>query len=230
MARIDTHSPRIGINADLVSSGSALRHCVREEYVQAVIRAGGIPIILPVSATAGAETLSQLDGIVLTGGGDIHTQLMGIALHEKAECMHPQRQSADFSLLTALDSCPNMPVLGICLGMQEMGVHAGGRLIQHIHDVLPDGDRHGGDQLHPVTTDFGCGTIASWHHQVLADAGTMIAAGTSDDGLLEAIRHPTRPFYVGVQWHPERTKDELLGLGMFKRLIEAARAYAAMQR
>jgi putative glutamine amidotransferase len=116
-----------------------------------------------------------------------------------------------------------VPVLGICLGMQLMGVHRGCRLIQHLHDEIADGERHRHDRIHAVESRLGNGPVASWHHQALGDAGPFELIGRSDDGVIEAIRDPGRPFYVGVQWHPERTPDRLMGDGIVQRLVEASR-------
>ncbi len=224
-------APLIGITADLAKNDvGRLRHQVNETYIDCVVRAGGVPIVLPAIPAVRLAMLDMLDGVVLTGGDDIDTRPYGVPLHERAQCMHPQRQQADFALLAALEDRPDLAVLGICLGMQQMGVHAGCRLIQHLHDVVENGDRHVRDNAHPVTTAFGDGSIASWHHQALAEPGPFHAVGHSDDGLLEAIRHRDRPFYVGVQWHPERTDDETLGLGMFRQLVAAASAASVAAR
>lgn len=219
-------SPLIGITADLALNDIGRhRHQVNESYIMCVSRAGGVPVVLPAIKDVRLGMLDLLDGIVLTGGDDIDTRPFGAPLHERASCMMPGRQESDFALLAALDDRPELPALGICLGMQEMGVHAGCRIHQHIHDVIADGDRHGRDNLHHVSTEFGDGLIASWHHQALAEPGPFVSAGHSDDGVLEAIRHPARPFYVGVQWHPERTADDTLGLGVFRALVAAAREF-----
>ncbi|MFZ9688457.1 MAG: gamma-glutamyl-gamma-aminobutyrate hydrolase family protein, partial [Phycisphaerales bacterium] len=209
--------------ADLVDDGGRLRHRLNDTYVQAVLRAGGTPLILPCVAGERARMLEAVDGVVMTGGDDIDTRALGIPLHPAAECMLPERQESEFATLRWLDEHPNVPVLGICLGMQLMGVHRGCRLIQHLHDEIADGERHRHDRIHAVESLLGNGPVASWHHQALGDAGPFELIGRSDDGVIEAIRDPGRPFYVGVQWHPERTPDRLMGDGIVQRLVEASR-------
>lgn len=214
--------PRIGITADLARDGEGRpRHQVRSTYVDAVLRAGGIPLLLPADRDARRAALGALDGVMIIGGDDIDTRPLGIPLHPKAEVMDPARQAAEFELLRALDGMPRMPVLGICLGMQLMGVHRGATLIQHLGDVIPDADRHRHDRQHRVESELGSGTVASWHHQAIADTGTLALAGRSDDGVIEAVRDPARPFYVGVQWHPERTEDPAMGDGIIRMLVAA---------
>lgn len=215
--------PIIGITADLVDDGERLRHRLNDTYVQAVLRAGGTPLILPCVVERRTEMLDAIDGLILSGGDDIDTRPLGIPLHARAACMRPERQAAEFETLRWLDANPNMPVLGICLGMQLMGVHRGCRLIQHLHDELADADRHSQDRVHEVATELGNGPVASWHHQALGSHGPYELIGRSDDGLIEAIRDPSRRFFVGVQWHPERTADPRMGDGVVERLVEACR-------
>ena len=216
--------PFIGIGADLArDEQSRPRHQVRATYVDAVVRAGGVPVILPASADARCAALERLDGVVIVGGDDIDTRPFGVPLHPMARVMDPDRQSAELAMLAALDARPAMPVLGICLGMQLMGVHRGATLIQHLDDRIADAARHRDDRVHAVQTAVGSGPVASWHHQALADAPGFAEIGRSDDGVLEAIRDDGRPFYLGVQWHPERTADPTLGDGVFRLLVQAAR-------
>ena len=215
--------PLIGITADLV--GDYARN--RRTYLDMVAAAGGIPVILPPNAALREEMLDRVDGIVITGGDDIDVSRFGIPLHPKAECMPPERQDAEFALLKALDARPDKPVLGICLGMQMMGVHRGNPLIQHLGDLLPDADRHRNDAIHPVEAERGSllksGAVRSWHHQAISEAKGFDIIARSDDGVIEGIVDPSRRFYLGVQWHPERTEATETGLGVVRTLIEHAR-------
>jgi putative glutamine amidotransferase len=195
---------------------------VNATYLEMLVAAGGAPVVLTPDPSLADEFVDRLDGVVLTGGPDIDTRPFGVPLHERSEPMDPRRQAFDFAMLAALDRRRERAALGICLGMQEMGVHAGCPLIQHLGDALPDAERHGNDNTHAVRSRFGDGPVASWHHQALGDAGRFEIAARSDDGLIEGIRDPERPFYVGVQWHPERTTDPILGLGVMRALVEAA--------
>ena len=195
---------------------------VHSAYVNSVKEAGGVPFLIPHIPELAADALDALDGVLLTGGDDIDMRDFGQALHAKADLMPPLRQRGEFALLRALDQRPTLPVLGICLGMQLMGVHNGCPLIQHLHDVIPNGDRHVGNKIHSITGSIGSGQVTSSHHQALANAGPFETLALSDDGVLEAIRLANRSFYVGVQWHPERTQDQELGLGIIQKLVNAA--------
>jgi putative glutamine amidotransferase len=215
--------PLIGVTADLV--GDYARN--RRTYLDMVAAAGGIPVILPPNAALREEMLDRVDGVVITGGDDIDVSRFGIPLHPKAECMPPERQDAEFALLKALDARPDKPVLGICLGMQLMGVHRGNQLIQHLGDLLPDADRHRNDAIHPVEAERGSllksGAVRSWHHQAISEAKGFDIIARSDDGVIEGIVDPSRRFYLGVQWHPERTEATETGLGVVRTLVEHAR-------
>jgi putative glutamine amidotransferase len=140
--------------------------------------------------------------------------------------MSPERQDAEFALLHELDARKDMPVLGICLGMQLMGFHRGNAMIQHLADVLPNADRHRNDGKHTVDAQSGSplksGMVRSWHHQALAEAKGFEIIAHSDDGVIEGIIDPARRFYVGVQWHPERTEATETGLDVVRRLVEAS--------
>ena len=244
--------PIIGVTADVhADTEGRLWLRVRTEYADAIFRAGGSPVALlappsddPVEAHARA-CARTIDGVVFTGGADLDTaRLSGAAratLHPRAVAMHARRQAFDLALYRAMDAddARHKPVLGICLGMQEMAVHRGARLEQHIHDTLGEagGESHRHDQHHIVRPEPGHpvltapALVASSHHQAVTNlpaTSAVRAVARAPDGVIEAIDDPSRPFYLGVQWHPERTNPDpaagdTLSDALFRRLVEHAR-------
>jgi putative glutamine amidotransferase len=230
--------PVIGIATDVDEKDAR----VRRAYVNAVAAAGGVPVLLPVvsgsdevvRAVARAQ-VAMCDGIVLTGGHDVRTEAYGHASHPKAEHTDVDRQRHDEALLAAIDELEReTPTLGICLGMQIMSLHNGGELDQHLPDNHPTADAHAKDHHHGVKfvesssalrvkPGDTLGGVASWHHQGVRSAGRLKVIAVAEDGIAEAVEDPTKKFYVGVQWHPERTSDAAGGVEIFKRLVEAAR-------
>ncbi len=223
--------PIIGISCDLSEANALVSYRVNRQYVKTVHEAGGVAVLLTHEPGDALELIDAVDGVLLTGGRDIDVRKFGQELHPKAEVMDADRQAGEWALLDALDQRPDKPVLGICLGMQMMGVHRGCPLVQHIADVIPGGERHQGNQQHEIEGTIGKGTITSSHHQMLGAAGPFTVLARSSDGCVEAIELPGRALYFGVQWHPERTKDAALGVGIVKKLVDAAAiARAARQQ
>ncbi|MFW5653101.1 MAG: gamma-glutamyl-gamma-aminobutyrate hydrolase family protein [Planctomycetota bacterium] len=212
----DAH-PVIGITANFEDG----QFQVREAYVNRVLNAGGMPIILPHVVEHLEQHLRLCDGIIVTGGDDPNMESFGGTTHPASTRVHPQRQAYEVALLRSV--APETPVLGICLGMQWMTLLAGGDFDQHLPGSLPTAEDHREDRLHSIEGSIGMGTVASSHRQGFRSAGTLEVIGRAHDGLIEAVRDSKRPFYVGVQWHPERTDDPVLGEGIFTRLVEACR-------
>jgi len=113
----------------------------------------------------------------------------------------------------------DVPVLGVCLGMQWMSLVAGGRIDQDMSEQLAQIHADGN---HSIVGSLGAGIVDSHHHQAIVDAGSLVVVATSKDGVIEAVQDPHRHWYVGVQWHPERTEDVELGQGLFNQLIHAS--------
>lgn len=198
---------------------------------------GGTPVPLDKGDAVGdraaefaARYLALCDAIIFTGGDDPATERYGEPTHPAAKLVHPDRQRFEEALLAALDEARQRvkPVLGICLGMQMMALHRGGALHQHLPDVLATAAEHQNDHQHTLEPAPGAGlprgAVASWHHQAVRDAGRLRVIARASDGVIEAIDDPARGFYLGVQWHPERTSDPKLGQELFDRLVKAARA------
>jgi putative glutamine amidotransferase len=210
--------PLIGITCDLDDRG----YRVGPGYGRLIREAGGVPVLLPCEAACAAEYARRCDGVVLSGGDDPVMEHWDVATHPRAKPIHPQRQAFELALLRSLDQGAERPVLGICLGMQLMGLHAGGGLDQYLAETLPTARRHWPRADHEIGGALGAGVVHSHHRQALTDPGSLSVVARATDGVIEAVRDEGRPFYLGVQWHPERTRDERLGAGLFRRLVEAA--------
>jgi putative glutamine amidotransferase len=184
-------------------------------YSLAVQRAGGLALILPpddVAAESPDELLDLLDGLILAGGSDIDPGSYGAAPHPETRGTWPERDRFELGLGTrALER--DMPVLGICRGMEMLNVVQGGTLNQHLGLEL---HRHtpGVFTDHRVRLEPGSlaervvgaelTEVKSAHHQGLEVLGEgVVASGYADDGVVEAIELPEKSFAVGVLWHPE---------------------------
>jgi putative glutamine amidotransferase len=200
-------------------------------YVQQVEAAGGRAVVVPPSTADPAEVLRVLDGLVLAGGADIDPARYGEEPHQTTAGLRPDRDAGELVLLDAA-LAQDLPVLGICRGMQLMTVHAGGRLSQHLPDEVgheehrPEPGVYGehavrlaaGSRLAGILGDRV--SVRSYHHQGVADAGALTVTGWADDDTVEAVEDPARSFALGVLWHPEVGSDPRV----FDALVTAARA------
>ena len=212
-------APLIAVTPDLNDT----RLFLRRGYGARIAAAGGIPVVLDPETPDPARLLDVVDGIVFSGGDDPAMEAWGIPTHPKATPIDPQRQRFEVELLAALEARPEIPVLGICLGMQLLCLARGGGLDQHLPDTLETAALHWEGGAHPVDGAIGTGTVYSHHRQAIVDPGELEVTGRAPDGVIEAVADPARAFCVGVQWHPERTEDHALGQGLFERLVEVAR-------
>ena len=222
------HTPLVGITTDIAPHPNGERVFTYRSYIDAVVRAGGVPVLLPpVPETA--AIVERLDAFVFTGGDDPRTEPFSQPTHPKVTQIHEDRQAFETTLLEALATRrPEVPVLGVCLGMQMMALVAGGRLDQYMPETCPTHAAHWGHE-HTVAPmgEAGVGglalrgTVYSKHKQAVADPGSLVVIAHTPDGIIEAVCHPTRRFYVGVQWHPERTAEAAVGQGVFDALVKA---------
>ena len=188
-------------------------------YSLAVQRAGGLALILPpddVVAESPDELLDMIDGLILAGGSDIDPGSYGAQPHPETRGTRPERDRFEIALGTrALER--DMPVLGICRGLEMLNVIQGGTLNQHLGLEL---HRHtpGAFTDHRVRLEPGSlaervvggelTEVKSAHHQGVEELGEgVVATGLADDGIVEAIELPDRSFAVGVLWHPEEDEQ-----------------------
>lgn len=213
-------NPRIGITPDIVEG----RVTLAVNYVNAVVQAGGVPLVLPPRPDLAPMFVEICDAVILSGGDDVIMEDWGKATHEAATPVDRQRQEFERAMIAALDDVPDLPVLGICLGMQLMGIEHGASFEQHLPDMLKTAAEHQHDSVHVIEGDTLNGRVTSHHHQALLDAGRLKVIARAHDGVVEGIVDPDRHFYLGVQWHPERTEDDMLGPGLFRSLVAACRS------
>lgn len=228
--------PIIGITTDVEKND---RHVLSHTYIKAVIRAGGLPIILPVGIEKDVKQFAgMLDGLLLTGGGDPNPMIFGEEPHARLGTVDPARDAVEFELfkeVLALDK----PILGVCRGLQVMNLALGGNMYQDIYaqkegELLQHSQKapntHGAhfvqvenSSLLESITKTNEIKVNSYHHQAVKDVPKpLIISGTASDGIIEAIESTAHTFVLGVQWHPEALaqNEDAVSLRIFDVFIE----------
>lgn len=222
--------------------GQFRQYALSDTYTSAVVAAGGIPVILPAHVAAMEDLLDSLDGIIFSGGGDIEASQWGEENHEKAGGFDKERDAFELQAIKkAVER--DMPMLGICRGIQTINVALGGSLIQDIPDQLAGAQEHRqhedgkmrDDVSHPITIEadgnllhriVGDTTLEtnSFHHQALKDVGDGLEViARTEDGVIEAVWNPSMSFGLAVQWHPEMlAASHPAHAAIFNALVEAA--------
>jgi putative glutamine amidotransferase len=198
------------------------------DYVRAVERAGGRALLVPPDDDGIEEVLDALDGLIFSGGNDMAPDSYGAEADPATNGTNPARDRGELALLeAALER--DLPVLAICRGVEVLNVVRGGDLVQHLPDVVGHEEHRavvGEFSEHSVRVDPSSrlgevrGAVMSHHHQGLGRIGDGLReVAWAEDGIVEAVEDPDKPFLVGVLWHPEAGEDQRL----FEQLVEAAR-------
>ena len=198
------------------------------DYVRAVERAGGRAVLVPPDDEGIEEVLDALDGLVFSGGNDLSPESYGAEADPATNGTNPARDRGELALLTAALE-RDLPVLAICRGLEVLNIVRGGDLVQHLPDVVGHEEHRavvGEFSEHEVRVDSSSrlgevrGPVKSHHHQGLGRLGEGLReVAWAEDGVVEGVEDPAKPFLVGVLWHPEAGEDQRL----FEQLVEAAR-------
>ena len=198
---------------------------INKNYVNAVTSCGGVPYILPffTEKSACADALEHIDGLLLTGGVDIAPEYYGEKNAGKSLGICPLLDRSEKLLIDTVMK-KDIPILGICRGMQALNAFCGGSLVQDIPSEMGAAEKHSSGGEEPVFHDiqiskssplseimgFGGHRVNSYHHQAIKRLapGFSIAAAAAD-GVVEAIFRTDKRFVLGVQWHPERDSDSI---------------------
>ena len=240
--------PLIGVTPDFNAGdrkewgGREPTYFLRARYVRAIEDLGGIPIVLPLVADLAARRrlLAQIDGLLLTGSGpDLAPELYGERQRYRFRVMSQRRATFELEM-AQLARAADLPLLGICGGMQALNVAFGGSLYQDIDCQRPQPLRHRQSLpatqlthavriapkslLHRIVKTKTLRVNSSHHQSVKAVAPALTATAVAPDGVIEAIESSSQRFLLGIQWHPEFLFDRhQRHRRLFEAFLEAAR-------
>lgn len=226
--------PLIGIttSSQMLAGG----FCLSRLYVEAVRLAGGVPILIPAGEPDLSTILSRLDGLIFSGGGDIDPAIYQGVSHPTIYNVDPERDRSEISL-AKLVLAANIPVLGICRGLEVLVVATGGTLVPHLPDEFGNVVVHRADQLHSIehSVDITPNSrlakiigatqlkVMSWHHQAASTVPLeWNITARAVDGVIEALEHKHHTWAIALQWHPELSINDELQLRILQAFVAAA--------
>jgi putative glutamine amidotransferase len=211
--------------------------CLAANYLEAIRAVGGVPVLLAPGEPNINSLLQVVDGLVLSGGGDIDPEIYGGKHHPAVRYVCQERDQFELALTqAALKS--DIPILGICRGMQILNVVCGGTLYPHVPDEFGEIDHYSPPDQKPIRhqvqviagtrleamTQVSTLSVLSWHHQAIRSIPpAWQQAAFSADNLIEAMEHQEHPWAVAVQWHPEFSIDEPGHRHLFEGFLTAVK-------
>jgi gamma-glutamyl-gamma-aminobutyrate hydrolase PuuD len=220
----------------MTANHSDIDATIRDAYYKQVVAAGGIPVIIPpvTDDSVVINTLEHIDGLILTGGGDYNPLWCGEEPSSKLHSINAVRDSAEL-LITRLAYNRQIPMLGICRGMQTLAMALGGHVEQdHVSEIKHSQDAERQEATHSVSIVADSTlyniyareelAVNSFHHQVVDETGNLFRTiARATDGAIEAMESTEQKSILGVQWHPEWLGTE--GLAIFQWLVERAEEF-----
>jgi putative glutamine amidotransferase len=215
---------------------------IPQAYLDAILTAGGLPILLPTSLpiTALPELVNRFDSFVLSGGGGVEPALYGGHLDATVHSIDPERDAFECALIPLVLEA-DKPLLAICRGAQILNVALGGSLYEDIPSALPEALRHDwypniprdylahiveikpGSRLAEILGTHKLRTNSLHHQAIRQPAPALEVVAHAEDGVIEAVELPGKRFAIGVQWHPECLPDEPAMQRLFSEFVNAAR-------
>ena len=242
IAPVSTRRPLIGISS---YSRAQSRGIDREifplpsVYVDAIRAAGGMAVILPTGEPEPERMLDSIDGLVLSGGGDVGPDRYNGAGHESIYGVSEERDTFEIALARAALAHDDMPTLCICRGLQILNVALGGDLHPHLPDLASSTVMHRlPERLHAhheasVAPDSRLAEllgstevkVCSWHHQAIRTlAAGLKPVAWAEDGIIEAVEHEQNDRVIAIQWHPEMQLEDPAQRRMLERFVDLCRA------
>lgn len=234
----------IGVTASHLTSKSGVLHTsIPEAYFQAILRSGGLPVLIPFDLESALleQLVERLDGVLFSGGGDIQPSFYNGRPHRLVDGVDTARDQLEISLMEKIIQA-GKPFLGICRGLQLVNVALGGSIYEDVLDQRPQALRHQYSPEFPrdylahslrLEANTQIGTLIphpqiqvnSLHHQGIERlAPNLLASGYAPDGLIEAVELPDYPFGLAVQWHPEWLTGDPDMQRLFSAFIGACQA------
>lgn len=225
-----------------ISEGALPSHYVGRGYTRAVAIAGGLPVVLPAiegfEDELAAATIERLDGLVLSGGTDIDPATYGAERERQTQKADSARDRFEIALVREARA-RDLPILGICRGLQLLDVAYGGSLMQHrphsasaladISGIRAEATRVDLEPASRVASVYGERSVdvVCIHHQAVDGLGDgLVAGGRSRDGLIESVEDPAAGFVLGILWHPEQMLDrDASAIRAYEALVAAAAAW-----